>query len=765
MKTKRYFLLFFVIFSVCCLWQQKPVEAADVYQVDRYGELYNYSGNPSVVIRSNTSAVRSDAFSGVRTMRFSVSSGNPYFKSVNGVLYSRDGSILIKCPTEKKGAFTIPSAVRKIADRAFENCGGLTRVTIPNSVTTMGEYCFKNCGMLKSVKLSEGVEKIRQSTFFGCSSLNNITIPASVKVIEERAFYRCQNLQSVSLPDSVNSLGTRAFGDCVEMKSIRISGKMDSIGSCTFQNCTSLVTVGNMNGIEEINSCAFRNCVSLKNISFSDKLDKIGWEAFKNCESLGTVLIPRKAEYIAWDAFTGAAGRFIVDASNPNYASTDGMLLNETKDVLIQAPVQMKGNLKIPKGVRRIGEEALINGKYRSVSVPEGVTTISKRQFRDCKNLQTIYLPASMASIQGSYYDTSVLGMINLKRILVPKSNTQYQSIEGVVYSKDGKSMVFYPYGKTGSLSLPDTCKYIGSQMKENKLSSIRISASNKYFTSIHGVLYNLRGTRIRCFPMRKKNYTLPATLRSIDYLNRIKTDLKCESIRVASGNKNFYSKSGVIFEKGSHTLLFYPTKKKGNYKVPVSTRYIASRAFKDAHNLTGLTITKNVKRHGGTTYHFDKCRNLKKIVVQQGKLNYISMNFSRCSQLQKITFPSTIMTTDLNYLPEGVTIHGWKNTEAKESAESSKGKFVSRGTIPNAVTGARVKKIIDKYQLCWKASSEASGYQVYTVYDTIKDLKGAGNTSCYIKDIYEYDTIYIRAYKVVNGKKVYGKARAVNMD
>lgn len=74
------------------------------------------------------------------------------------------------------------------------------------------------------------------------------------------------------------------------------------------------------------------------------------------------------------------------------------------------------------------------------------------------------------------------------------------------------------------------------------------------------------------------------------------------------------------------------------------------------------------------------------------------------------------------------------------------------------------MKKIIDKYQLSWNASRGASGYQIYTVSNTIADLKGSGSTTCFIKDIYEYDTIYIRAYRIVKGKKVYGKAKAVSI-
>lgn len=764
MRQKYLLQILFWLFVAGVMSQNGTAQAANVYRVNRYGELTYYSGSPSVTIRSDTSAIYDHAFDGVRTTRFSVSSGNPYFKSIGGVLYSKDGTLLLRCPTEKTGSVTIPSTVKKISAGAFKDCSKLSRVFIPDSVNVIGEGCFENCSALHSARISGRLEKIPDDCFEGCSSMTSIVIPASVHELGDSAFNRCQSLKNVSLPDSVKSCGSRVFAECVELTTVRVSKNMDTIGSRSFQNCTSLKTVSNTGGIEDIGNRAFYNCVNLQTMNFSDKLDRIGWQAFRNCVALGTVLIPRKTERIDKDAFMGAASRFIVDGSNPNYASTNGMLMSESKETLIQAPVMEKGSLKIPNGTKRISPNALVNGQYSSISLPEGITEIYKRQFKNCDKLKTIYLPASLMNIRGSGYDSYDLGLNSLEKIAVPKSNTVYQSVDGAVYTADGKAMVFYPYGRKGSLRLPDACKKIGGQMRENKLSSISVSSKNKYFTSVHGVLYDLRGKKIKCFPMNKKTYKIPKTLKSIDYLNRVKEDMKCKAIQVASGNKTFYSKGGVVFEKGSHTLAFYPTKKKGSYKVPVSTRYIDSRAFKEAHYLTALTITKNVSRSGGTTYYFDRCRNLKKIDVKQGELNYISMSFSGCKKLKNISFPSNIMTTDLWGLPEGVTIRGWQNTQAKESAERAKGKFVSLGTIPPVITGGRVKKIIDKYQLRWNPSRGVSGYQVYTVSNTIADLKGSGNTTCFIKDIYEYDTIYIRAYRIVNGKKVYGKAKAVTI-
>jgi hypothetical protein len=762
MKIRKHAPRILLLLLIFLLFNTNSADAAkNVYRVDRYGELYDYSGSSVVPIRSNVSAIGPYTFYGVKTTKFTTA-GNPYFKTINGALYSKDGTLLIKCPSEKEGSFTVPSSVKKIAHSAFKDCTKLTKVTIPDSVTVMDERTFKNCSMLKQIRLSRYLTSIPSEAFSGCSSLTNITIPSSVSSIRSKAFYNCQSLRSIAIPDSVSKVGSSCFANCINLKKALLSSKMESLEYSLFNNCTELKTVENTGHIEEIEANAFRNCIHLKTFSYSNKLDTIGSAAFLNCLELGTVTIMKGTRYISYNAFNGAANKFVVDSSNPNYSSLNGMLLDEKGESLIQAPIHMDGDLDIPKGVVRIASNALTGGCFSSITIPEGVTSMRMTQFEDCENLKSIHFPASLKTF--IYYTGDALNLKYLDRIVVSRSNPNFYSKDGVMYSSDGAYVIFFPSGKKGAFRLPETCKTIGDRMRYNRLSSISVSPKSKYFSSTGGVLYDSKGKQIVCFPMSKRSYRIPAGVKNITYLKKIKEDLKCKAIQVSSKNKWFSAKAGVVFDSDEETLLFYPTKKRGSYKIPSSTVFIAGDAFDDAHELTSLTITKNVRRSRYSTFYFRDCKKLKSISVNQGELNYISMNFSGCDKLARLTFPSTIMTTNLKNLPTGVTIHGWKNTYAKEAAEEAKGKFVSRGTIPNVVTGARIKKIIDKYQLSWNASSEASGYQVYTSYSTIKDLKGSGSTSCFIPEKYSESTIYIRAYKIENKKKVYGKARALDI-
>ena len=72
-------------------------------------------------------------------MSFTVGDSNANYKSVNGMLLSKDGTSLI---SGVNGDVTIPDGVTSIGDNAFLGCSSLTSVTIPNSVTSIGFWAF-----------------------------------------------------------------------------------------------------------------------------------------------------------------------------------------------------------------------------------------------------------------------------------------------------------------------------------------------------------------------------------------------------------------------------------------------------------------------------------------------------------------------------------------------------------------------------------------------------------------------------------------------
>ena len=202
--------------------------ASSYYKVDKYGELYDYKGSQNVTIRENTSAISCDAFDDEEITSFSVASGNSYFKSVNGVLYTKDGKTLVRFPTEKKGSFTIPSTVTKIAMNAFLDCD-LEHVTIPSSVTSIEDNAFAGCYRLTSASIKAKIKTIPSYCFSDCLSLKSVSIPSSVTKIADNAFYNCEKLKSISLPANLETLRYKSFSGCESLTTVTIPKKVTSI--------------------------------------------------------------------------------------------------------------------------------------------------------------------------------------------------------------------------------------------------------------------------------------------------------------------------------------------------------------------------------------------------------------------------------------------------------------------------------------------------------------------------------------------------------
>ena len=74
-----------------------------------------------------------------------VSPSNQFFSSVDGVLFSKDMTRLVRCPETKKGIYEIPNSVKRIDEYAFANCRALTEIRIPEGATDIGRNAFENC--------------------------------------------------------------------------------------------------------------------------------------------------------------------------------------------------------------------------------------------------------------------------------------------------------------------------------------------------------------------------------------------------------------------------------------------------------------------------------------------------------------------------------------------------------------------------------------------------------------------------------------------
>ncbi len=180
------------------------------------GAFSGCEGLTSMTIPSSVTSIGEHAFiicTGL--IEIKVDAANRFYASVEGVLFNKNITEIIRYPEGKTGSnFSIPNSVTYIGIGAFSGCLGLTRVTIPNSVTAIGEGAFNGCLNLTSVTIPNSVTAIGVAAFASCYGLTSVIIPNSVTSIEDWAFGNCKNLTSVIIPSSVASIGNIVFSSC-----------------------------------------------------------------------------------------------------------------------------------------------------------------------------------------------------------------------------------------------------------------------------------------------------------------------------------------------------------------------------------------------------------------------------------------------------------------------------------------------------------------------------------------------------------------------
>lgn len=149
----------------------------------------NCSGLTGVVIGSGVSTIGENAFGSCDDLLgFEVNPLNNNFTEVDGVLFSKDQSTLLRFPAGLSGSYAVPVGTTAIADNAFTDSELLTSVSLPDGLISIGTNAFDDC---------EG--------------LTRMVFPASVTNIGSSAFNRCDHLVCVQFLGHAPTVGPGAF--------------------------------------------------------------------------------------------------------------------------------------------------------------------------------------------------------------------------------------------------------------------------------------------------------------------------------------------------------------------------------------------------------------------------------------------------------------------------------------------------------------------------------------------------------------------------
>lgn len=249
----------------------------------------------------------------------SVDVENPSYKSIDGSLYTKDGSVLMHYATHKNDkSFSVPKGVTKIESSAFYGGKHLESVKLPKSLMEIEEYAFSACYSLKSIEMPESIASIGNSAFYSCSALETIRIPKRVEVIGKHAFEYCEALKNISVAEDSEtyrsisgSLYTKDGKTLIQYalgkgeRSFTVPRDVCNITEDAFKGCKAIEEIKLPDMLTTIEAYTFESCKNLKRVDIQNSVDTICAFAFRCCESLEEIVIPKSVTKIEENAFAG----------------------------------------------------------------------------------------------------------------------------------------------------------------------------------------------------------------------------------------------------------------------------------------------------------------------------------------------------------------------------------------------------------------------------------------------------------------------------
>lgn len=278
------------------------------------------------------------------------------------------------------------------------------------------------------------VTSIGGQAFFENNTVKSISIPSSVRKIEDGgAFTRCKNLETVSIPENaqLEYIGEWAFNDCEKLKNVTLPSSIRILALSCFEGCKALKELLLPEGVEEVGQNTYSG-TSVTAIHIPS-----------TCTFFSLVNNPSSLESI-----TVAPGNSVYQAHEGVLYVLDQWVPDTPKDwaLLLYPRAKASTEYTVPDFCSHIFGDAFI--------VDPG----------DSLFLQTLYIGDCDAT-------SGTMGGCSLSRIrcrIVPaETNPYYKSVDGMILSKDGKTLLQVPAKLGDTIIVPDSVKTIEAYAAE----------------------------------------------------------------------------------------------------------------------------------------------------------------------------------------------------------------------------------------------------------------------------------------------------------
>ena len=458
----------------------------------------------SMHVGPNVQHIGKEAFSMMNIASFEVDESNPYFASSGGFITSKAKDMILEVPGGLGKIVVIPDGITTLQDYLLKNCDKAEDFVIPDSVFRFGNYVFPytlgekdesgryqyiykaklHCSkgsaaesyakqfeiayddvvepenlvyetVTEEMAGEEGAEPAAltwrvfkdHAELAGCSGNDRgtLVIPSEFRELPVTAIrkdssqYYTNYYSKIVIPDSVSAVESAFFSDFYMLKEVEtgagnknykcvdgvlfdakgetllvypkqkedaeytVPAKTETIGESAFYLNSFLTKVTLPKSLRTIEKSAFGSCSSLAGVEFAKGLKEIGDRAFNGCP-LQDVAIPSSVTSIGASAFTPGEGY---------------------------------GQIELPDKLEKMGYAAF------------------RAKFNEPFTQDVIRIPANLV-ITNKFLDN-----ILFERFEVDEKSGNYMAVDGLLMSKDGRTLAAVPTLLEGDLIVPDGTLYI----------------------------------------------------------------------------------------------------------------------------------------------------------------------------------------------------------------------------------------------------------------------------------------------------------------
>ena len=604
-----------------------------------------------------------------------------------------------------------------ICDEAFSETESLTELIIPDSIKAMGSSILANSGV-KKVTVGKGLESFSQSCFSNmsyCEEIRYNAIDAKMEVYQNGNFYECfynvghetkngtifyigEDVESI--PDNflhitqgsssilsikynkakiksiifegenLKSIGANAFDYCMSIRSIDLPDSIEIIGDAAFSGCEILSAVDLGTNLKQIGSGAFAS-TAITEIRLPDTLTTIGASAFAGCP-LNSLYLPKSVNIINKAPFYGCNFDIIycgADEKQEGWETDWNLKLNN------------KGSSSYYKVLYGITRDEFEYHTAKEIRIPNTITTITQQEIQKYPNMETVYIPSSVTSIdnyafsgcsklknvifeEGSQLETignyAFNGCTSLKSIEIPDNVTSMgnyafngcSSLQGVVFGEASQletisDHMFENCTNLIEMKIPDSVTSIGNNAFKgcSNLKMVYIPLSVKTIAAssyTNSPFYNVsKQTLIYCAADKKQSgwgY----------YWNYYSSDKLTVIFSASKDDYDQFSAKNVVFPNTLTSVTEQEIKKYPAMEtiyIPNTVTSIENRAFYGNKGLKAVIFEEGSQLKTIGDYAFDGCSQLTDIELPNSVISIGNYSFNHTDSLTKITISNSIIS------------------------------------------------------------------------------------------------------------------------